>query len=262
MGASVSGTVYWIRVSLSLIFFVLKRKVERRLTPKLLIMFVGGGAQGARGWFMVQSGLADRVDVSQYRLAAHLAAAFLIFAYLLWIALDLLMPQLQSKRSDLLRLRNWAALLAVLVFVQVILGAFVAGLHAGLSYNTWPLMDGQIVPSGYLFQSPWYLNLFENIAAVQFNHRMAAYAATAVIIALVIMGRSKSLPTWVRQWLYVLLALVGVQVGLGIWTLLAVVPVGLALTHQVGALLLFAVSIVLAHSLFSLTAGHRQSTTA
>ncbi len=244
------------------IFFVLRRKVERSLTPKLLIMFVGGGAQGALGWFMVQSGLADRIDVSQYRLAAHLAAAFLIFAYILWIALDLLMPQLQSKRSDLLRLRNWAALLAVLVFVQVILGAFVAGLHAGLSYNTWPLMDGQIVPSGYMFQSPWYLNLFENIAAVQFNHRMAAYAATAVIVALVIMGRSKSLPTWVRQWLYVLLALVGVQVGLGIWTLLAVVPLGLALAHQVGALLLFAVSIVLAHSLFSLTAGHRQSTTA
>ena len=123
-------------------------------------------------------------------------------------------------------------------------------------------MDGQIVPSGYMFQSPWYLNLFENIAAVQFNHRMAAYATTAVVIALVIMGRSKSLPIWVRQWLYVLLALVGVQVGLGIWTLLAVVPVGLALAHQVGALLLFAASIVLAHSLFSVTAGHRQSTTA
>jgi len=244
------------------VFFVLKRKVERGLAPKLLIMFVGGGAQGALGWFMVQSGLADRVDVSQYRLAAHLAAAFLIFAYILWIALDLLMPQLRSKRSDLVRLRNWATLLTVLVFIQVILGAFVAGLHAGLSYNTWPLMDGQLVPAGYLFQSPWYLNLFENIAAVQFNHRMAAYAVTAVIVALVIMGRSKSSAIAVRQWLHVLLGLVGVQVGLGIWTLLAVVPLWLALAHQIGALLLFAASIILTHSLFSLTAGHRQSTTA
>lgn len=214
--------------------------------PKLLALLTLGALQGAIGWYMVQSGLVDRVDVSQYRLALHLSVAFLIFALLIWFALDL-SPREKTQTSDS-GVRTMAFVLLGVVFLQIVLGAFVAGLKAGFTYNTWPLMDGKLVPDGLGMLSPWYLNLFENVTTVQFNHRSVAYVVAALMLAnlwLVVSplgwgdARTKSA------------ALVGVavlaQILLGIWTLLAVVPLSLGLVHQAGAAILFGLTVRHAH---------------
>src|SRR5262249_41900150 len=134
-------------------------------------------------WYMVQSGLADRVEVSQYRLALHLSLAILIFGALLWLALDL-PPARRPLQSAAVEPRQHrpALLLLPLLFLQLAPGALVAGLKAGLTYNTWPLMDGRLVPKGILLLKPWYLNIFENVATVQFNHRMMAYLIAALAL--------------------------------------------------------------------------------
>ena len=130
--------------------------------------------QGAVGWYMVRSGLADRIDVSQYRLALHLGLAILIFGALIWVALSLDGRTGAGARAAA---PSPPAASCSCVFVQILLGALVAGLKAGAGYNTWPLMDGRLVPSGLGVMQPWYLNLFENALTVQFNHRLVAYAA-------------------------------------------------------------------------------------
>ena len=242
-GHRLLGRVVGIAFFVPFVWFFFTRKVSRDLAPKLAALFIAGGAQGALGWFMVQSGLADRVDVSQYRLAAHLALAFAIFGAILWVALDLLRPRRGVPRTPLTRL---AFVFVGLVFLQVVFGAFVAGLDAGMSFNTWPLIDGGLVPGRYFFLTPWYANLFENAVSVQFNHRVIGY-----LVALAGGG------LWLVSWrsgealpapLAVLLGLAALQVGLGIWTLVAAVPLSLGLAHQAGALALFAGSIVFAHS--------------
>ncbi len=230
------------------IWFATARKIERAMVPKLVIMFALGGLQGFIGWYMVQSGLSERVDVSQYRLALHLGAAFFIFAYIFWSALDLLRSP-SALRPDIVSIDRWAKALAVLVFVQIILGAFVAGLHAGWSYNTWPLMDGGIVPGGYFFLSPWYVNFFENIATVQFNHRLAGYAIFVVACIILALSRRAALSAEAGTLLNLLLGMILVQIGLGVWTLLEVVPLWLALTHQAGSVVVFTASLTFAHYL-------------
>ena len=157
--------------------FVVSVFVVAVLVVAVLVVTVLGGLQGALGWYMVMSGLVDRVDVSQYRLAAHLGAAVLIFGFVFWVAVGL------GRRAPR-RFGEWpgngftlSALTGVLlIFVQILLGAFVAGTRAGLSHNTWPLMDGAWIPSGLGAMAPWYANLFENVQTVQFDHRIAAYA--------------------------------------------------------------------------------------
>jgi len=157
-----------------LIFWV-RGAIPKGLMPKLAVIFLLGGAQGALGWYMVKSGLVDRTDVSQYRLAAHLGLAVLIYGATLWVAFGL---SLRTPAAEPLpgRLKAMAALFVGLVFLQIILGGFVAGTDAGLSHNTWPLMDGAIIPGGLGAMQPWYLNPFENVLTVQFDHRMLAYA--------------------------------------------------------------------------------------
>jgi cytochrome c oxidase assembly protein subunit 15 len=201
---------------------------------KCLGLFALGALQGAAGWYMVMSGLVERVDVSQYRLALHLAIAVLIFGWALWLALGL-MPARTSSSSHGLRLS--AAGLTLLIFAQIVLGAFVAGMDAGLAHNTWPLMDGAIVPDGLLVMSPWYANLFENAATVQFDHRMAAYliAVWGFGHTLAAIGQYRSAAA--------LLAAILVQIGLGIATLLASVPIGLGLAHQAGAFILIGIAL-------------------
>jgi len=150
------------------------------LKPRLIAILALGGVQGVIGWYMVMSGLVDRIDVSQYRLALHLNVAFLILAAIVWVGLSL-SPGARSGDERIGPGLRWAGVvLLVMLLAQGVLGAFVAGMKAGLAYNTWPLMNGELVPDGLMVMSPWYLNLFENALTVQFNHRLMAYALLAM----------------------------------------------------------------------------------
>lgn len=192
------------------------------------------GMQGAIGWWMVYSGLQDgMVSVSQYRLATHLGMAFIILGILIWLFLDSLRGWRRDKGQGAGLL---APLFLGLTYVQIIAGAFVAGTNSGKTYNSWPLMDGRFVPSGYWFQSPAWRNLFENSAAIQFNHRTLAYILLGVFAVFVVKYR-QSLKLRVP---FVVLGLLLVwQVALGIWTLLAIAPLNLALLHQFSSVLVF-----------------------
>jgi cytochrome c oxidase assembly protein subunit 15 len=224
------------------VFFLATGRITRGLLPRLAGLLALGGLQGAIGWYMVRSGLADRTSVSQYRLALHLALATLIFAGFLWTALSLA-PQRSAGSGLPPAHRRAAALIAGLVFLQIVAGAFVAGLKAGQDYNTWPLMDGKLVPDGLGIMSPWWANLFENATTVQFNHRMLAYTVLAVVLwqagSLLARAGDGVIRT---SALALAIATVG-QAALGIWTLLAHVPLSLGLAHQAGAMLVFGLAL-------------------
>lgn len=220
-----------------LAFFWLTGRIPDRLKPRLVGLFLLGGLQGAIGWWMVASGLVERTDVSQYRLAVHLTLACIIFAAIIWVARGLA-PH--STGPAAISTRRGAAWLTIAILVQIYLGGLVAGLDAGLAYNTWPLMDGALVP-GFLFvQDPWWINLFENPKTVQFVHRIGAYAVLALASwhALAAWGTQRGGPHAARAVL--LLLLVIVQAGLGIWTLLVQVQLHVALAHQALALIVLA----------------------
>jgi len=199
-----------------------------------------GGLQGALGWWMVSSGLADRIDVSQYRLAAHLSLAVLLFGCMLWLAFDL-WPVRRVTAPRKLRLGAFA--LAGGVFLQMILGAFVAGLRAGRTFNTWPLMDGKFFPDGYFHGRASFNDLFETMAAVQFNHRIGAYLLAAGALWFYLAARKTAMAPRAR----LVLAAVGFQIVLGVWTVLAATPISLGLAHQAGALLVFGAALYAAH---------------
>jgi len=237
------GRLIGVAFVLPLAAFWLTGALPRRLGLPLLGLLSLGAVQGFIGWYMVQSGLADRVDVSQYRLALHLSLAVLIFGLLLWIALGLGPEAKRPLHPITAAQKAFAVGLVALLFVQIVLGAFVAGLKAGLTYNTWPLMDGGLVPVGVLAIEPWYLNLFENVATVQFSHRVAAYvvvlAALWQAMALSRAGADGRLQT--SAW--ILLAAVAGQAALGVWTLLSVVALPLGIAHQVGAVVVFGIAV-------------------
>jgi len=223
-------------------------------------MFVLGGLQGVLGWYMVKSGLTDRPDVSQYRLTAHLGAALAVYGYMLWVALGLLWPKPPpsppgpppgAKRAPPARS---AMMLAALVFVTALSGGLVAGLDAGFAFNTFPLMDGGFMPEGMFDMTPAYLNFFENIAAVQFEHRLLAEAVIILTALFWLQARKADLAPRARLAvnLFALTALA--QVALGISTLLLVVPVALASAHQAGAVALFTMSLWSAYELNAKTA--------
>jgi cytochrome c oxidase assembly protein subunit 15 len=191
---------------------------------------------------MVRSGLSERIDVSQYRLAVHLSLAVVIFAGLLWIAFSLGARRTQSRSLPPIY-RNTAAFVVGLVFLQIVAGAFVAGLKAGAGYNTWPLMDGRLIPQGLGAMSPWWANLFENATMVQFNHRMLAYVLTAVALWHVWSVLARTGDRQVRTSGLALGGAVLAQVVLGIWTLLAHVPLFLGLAHQAGAVTVFGLAL-------------------
>jgi len=235
------GRIIGIFFVVPLIFFVAARRVERRLAIRLAAVLGLGGLQGLLGWFMVQSGLVDRPDVSHYLLAVHLGLAVALYGYLIWITLDLLHPG---------RLAEWPSLgavaLLVLVFITILSGALVAGLDAGFAYGSFPLMDGRMIPADLFAHSPWYANFTENVVTVQFDHRILG-----VVTAIFVVG----------QWLYrrqlhrrrhaafdVLPVVVCGQVGLGIATLVLAVPMSLAIAHQAGALMLITAALMAAHA--------------
>ncbi len=230
------------------LYFLATGRVRKRLRPHLALMFILGGLQGALGWYMVKSGLVDRPDVSQYRLTAHLGAAFLIYAYILWVALGLLAPAPKGLHGPT-ALRRASMLLVGLVFLTALSGGLVAGLDAGFTYNTFPLMGGRLVPEGLFEQAPVYLNFLENVTTVQFVHRVLALLTFVSVLLFWLKARGIALPRSARLPIDALMSLAAVQVALGISTLVLVVPVPLAAAHQAGALLLFTAALWTARAL-------------
>jgi cytochrome c oxidase assembly protein subunit 15 len=245
------GRTIGVAFLVPLVLFIARGWVGRPLAWRLGGLFVLGGLQGGLGWYMVKSGLVDHPDVSQYRLAAHLGLALLIFAAILWTAMELMRPPAAAEIPEPAArgLRRGTFWLLALVFLTQLSGAFVAGLDAGLIYNTFPLMDGRLLPEEAFRLTPFYLNFFETIALVQFDHRLLA---TATVVATAwLWWRAQGAPLTGRQRRAVNLLAVAalVQASLGIATLLLVVPVPLAALHQAGAVALLAAGLWLAHAL-------------
>ena len=233
---------------LPFLWLALRGKIARPLWPKLAGIFALGGLQGAMGWYMVESGLVADPRVSQLRLAAHLGFAFLIYAAMLWIALGLLFRRGRTPAPGR-RLRRQAIGPAALVFVMVLSGALVAGTHAGLEYNTFPLMNGRVVPVDAFAMEPWYRNLYDNLATVQFDHRLIAWLLAFLTPWIWWRVRREDSPRRARLAADLLLGAIALQITLGISTLLLFVPVPLAAVHQAGALLVFTAALFLVHSL-------------
>jgi cytochrome c oxidase assembly protein subunit 15 len=236
------GRVIGIAYLLPFLWFLWRGALGADLRRRLWLIFGLGALQGAVGWWMVASGLSQRVEVSQYRLATHLVLALLIFAAIVW-TLRRLADRPPSAASSRLKITS-VALLA-LTFVQLYLGALVAGLRAGRVYNTWPEIDGALIPSAarLFFETPWWRNLFDNTLTVQFEHRMTAYAlfALAALHALdAVRSRAGTAAVNGALWLA---AAVTLQATLGILTLLNQVPMSLALAHQAVAIVVLTLAI-------------------
>ena len=222
------------------IFLSRGRLAEGQRWRFILILFLIG-FQGFIGWWMVTSGLANnRVDVSQYRLAAHLGMAFLILGCTFWLWRDI--GENWPKKRLIPRFKNLTTILFLLIFLQILTGAFVAGTHAGLSYNTWPLMDGKFIPDGYFVMDPKWVNPFENVVAIQFNHRVLGYLVLVLSVAVRLSIRRHG-DTQARRASGFLLLAVLAQIGLGIATLLGNVPIALALAHQGLAVIVFLLAL-------------------
>jgi len=231
---------------LPLLWFWWRRRIDARLGWKLAGVFVLGGLQGAMGWYMVASGLVDEPRVSHLRLTAHLGLAFLILGAMLWVAFDVLFPRREAQERGLWRL---AGVVAALVFLQVLLGGLVAGIRAGKAYNTFPLMNGHLVPPETFLLEPWWLNFSNNMATVQLDHRLVAWLLVLLVPWLWWRVRKAGAPPRTRIAAHLLLAALAVQFALGVWTLLAAVPVALGAAHQGVATLVFAAALLTAHSL-------------
>jgi cytochrome c oxidase assembly protein subunit 15 len=243
---------------LPMLFFLWRGMIPPQLKTRLWVIFAGGAALGAVGWWMVSSGLAGsaRVSVSQYRLAFHLTLACAIYAAILWTARGI---SARAGAVVLPRIRVSALILVILVLLQIYLGALVAGIDAGRSFNTWPLIDGSFIPSaGRLwFESPWWRNLFENVLTVQFNHRMVAYT----IWVLVLLHAEDAWRSAAFRQAFGLAILVTAQAALGIVTLLNVAPLGLSLAHQGLAVVVLTAAVLHAEALHH-RAGTRAATAA
>jgi cytochrome c oxidase assembly protein subunit 15 len=232
-----SGRLIGLVFLLPYLWFLAKGVLRGRLALRIFGFFILGGLQGAMGWYMVKSGLVDNPAVSQYRLAAHLGLAFLIFGLMFWTALGLLQTR-ESRRwwdGELSHRMGWV--LTGLVFVMVLSGALVAGIRAGLAYNTFPLMNGHFAPPEMWLLDPLWLNFFANMATVQFDHRLIAWVLMGLIPWFA--WRVAQEKPQARLAAMILTGWLAVQVSLGIGTLLMRVPVSLAAMHQAGAMILF-----------------------
>jgi cytochrome c oxidase assembly protein subunit 15 len=241
------GAVFFV----PLVWFVARRQIPAGYAWKLFGIFVLGGLQGAMGWYMVKSGLVDDTRVSQFRLTAHLALALAIFAAMFWTGLTLVDPDRTRAPTAAQRAaRTWSIAFIALVCLMIVTGGFVAGIRAGFAYNTFPLMNGSIVPSEIFMIEPAWRNFFWNMATVQFDHRLVAWLiAFAAPLLWLKVSATDGLPRRARVGGHLLLALVALQIALGIATLLFVVPIPLAATHQAGAVLVFAAALNVAHAL-------------
>ncbi len=227
------------------LFFYFSRRIKTGLTPKLVIMLVGGGCQGLLGWYMVKSGLVDNPHVSQYRLTAHLGAAVLIYGFILWTAFGLVL----TARAQPVELQRFSIGLSALIYLMILSGGLVAGTHAGNAYSTWPLMGDSFVPAGLYAMTPAWLSAFEDITTIQFNHRMFAYLIVALVVAFAIRAFRFGIVGRLKVGIFCLIGLLGMQVTLGISTLIFYVPIPVAAAHQVGAVALLTASLIISHCL-------------
>jgi cytochrome c oxidase assembly protein subunit 15 len=236
------GRVIGAAYLLPFLWFLWRGALSADLKRRLWLIFGLGALQGAVGWWMVASGLTQRTEVSQYRLATHLVLALLIFAGIVWTV-----RRMADRPASVVsaRLRMTSVALLVLTFVQLYLGALVAGLRAGRVYNTWPEIDGALIPqaSRLFFEEPWWRNLFDNTLTVQFEHRMTAYALVALaILHAVDAVRSRAGGAVVNGAVWLAAAMI-LQAALGIFTLLYQVPIDLALAHQAVAIVVLTLAI-------------------
>lgn len=240
------GRIIGIVFLVPFLVFAWRGYIQRDEWLKYATMFVLGGLQGVLGWYMVKSGLVDDPHVSQYRLTAHLVAAFLIYAYMFWVAMSLLFP---DKGTGAHPWHAKAVALTTLIAITVVSGGFVAGLKAGKLYNTFPMMGDYWIPPGLTALDPWWINFFENIATVQLTHRILAITTLVLIVVFWLRIRRTALPRRAGKAVNALLHTGVLQVLLGITTLLLVVPIPLAAAHQAVAMLLFTVSLFTVHAL-------------
>ncbi len=245
----VLGRLIGVVFLLPLLYFWWRGRIARPLLPKLLGIFVLGGLQGAMGWYMVKSGLVDDPRVSHYRLTAHLSLAFLIFVGMFWLALDLLAERTRQPSESLHGVRRLGVWLTGLVAYMVVTGGFVAGIRAGKAYNTFPLMNGSFLPPESFVIDPWYLNFVNNMALVQFNHRLGAWLLAFLVPWMWWRVNTAAVSATARRLATGLLGLVAVQIGLGVATLLFGVPVALGAAHQGGAMVVLAALLWLNHEL-------------
>ena len=227
------------------LWFLFKKKIDAPLNKKLLMIFSMGAFQGFLGWYMVSSGLSELTSVSHYRLAMHLITAFLTCAYIFWVALDLWKARIPRIKSKALL---YARITFSVLILQIIYGAFVAGLDAGLIYNTWPKMNAEWFASNAFSLDPFYLNLIEHKDGIQLMHRYLAYLVTALAILLFIQSK-KSENDLVRKGGILVLIIVLLQFLLGVLTLVMQVPISIALMHQCGAFLLLMSLVYYIHTL-------------
>lgn len=244
------GRVIGLAYLLPFLWFWARGAISRAMLPRFLLLFALGGMQGAIGWFMVASGFEEgRTAVSPYRLVIHLSMAFLLYGAILWTALGLMRPAAPTLSPAAALVRRQVRVAFWLALATMLAGGFVAGIRAGFSYNTWPLMDGALVPAGYLDLSPWWANLTRNIAAVQFNHRLLASLALLSAIGAAV-AAWRHLPAGpARRAVLLMAATVLLQYGLGIVTLLHVVPWSLGTLHQAVAVAVLTTGLLALHGL-------------
>ena len=251
------GRVIGAAYLLPFLYFLWRGAFGTELKKRLWLIFGLGALQGAVGWWMVASGLSQRTEVSQYRLATHLVLALVIFAAIVW-TLRRLTPRAQAAAAPRLKVAG-VALLAV-TFLQIYFGALVAGLRAGRAYNTWPEIDGALIPSAarLFFEEPWWRNLFDNVLTVQFEHRMTAYALLALALWHAIdavRARAGAAVIGGACWL---VAAITLQAALGIFTLLQQVPIDLALAHQGMAIVVLTLAVLQAERLIAFPSAYDQ----
>ena len=236
------GLVFFI----PFLYFLITKQLSKPTIKKAIVLLGLGAFQGFMGWYMVKSGLVDNPDVSHYRLAAHLTIAFITFAYTFWVALDLMFP---NKKNINISFRNFIRWSLAILLLQIIYGAFVAGLDAGFIHNHWPMMsEGKFMHETVLIeQHPWYKNFIEGKSGVQFVHRMLAYVVVGFIIVLWQKSKKLSLTTMQKKGINALLIMVGIQFLLGVFTILLQVPVWLGVAHQVGAFVLLSAMVFTLH---------------
>lgn len=230
------GRAVGIVFLLPLIVLLARRLVDPSLIPRLVAMFVLGGAQGLLGWWMVKSGLVDEPRVSQYRLSAHLGLAMFLYVWMLWTVFAVLRGREQTAQRRM-PLASLALAMLVFAFVTVLSGGFVAGLHAGLIYNTFPSMGGHWLPPDLWAISPGWRNLFENAVTAQFGHRVLATTLFIGVLVLWLACLRRAMPRPGRNWAHASAAAITLQFALGVATLLGQVPITLAALHQANALL-------------------------
>lgn len=243
----VLGRLIGIIFLLPMLYFAIRGRVRPGLMLPLVVLFFMGGLQGLLGWYMVKSGLVNDPHVSQYRLTAHLGVAVAIYAYMVWLAFDLLFTSGAPTPDRHRPYARWSLLLVTLVYLMILSGGLVAGTRAGFAYPTWPLMGDSFIPAGLYTLTPVWLSALEDITTIQFNHRIFAYLLFVLLNAFAFVAYRNAVASRGRLGAVLLVLALCVQVALGISTLLLHVPVALGTAHQGGAVMLLTAVLFLSH---------------